>query len=485
MRTHRLLSLAPAVLCAIAVQLVSAPATSAHGAWLPPQTLGPVDYFGADNQDGADSQHILAGNARGDDAVVWESPRGLLLARASPGRPFGPAQLLTREREAEASVAIDDRGDVLVVWQYSDNSVVVPDVGVDGTEAICCERIKVAMLRAGPSRASSVSLTPGSLSARVESIAISGDGSLASVVYRSTPRSLIKRARLAYPPGSELVVRLAAFDKGFGPAVDLGRKGILLSLRATAHQVIALHTDPDGDADTVHEAIIDAATARLRSREVGDAGALRFFSSIGGFDRDGDLALLVEENLNLGFSHDLITQPVGKQLRVLPIAVERGHESEHGLILEPSSIFDEPALSVSPGGSFLGAWTVYSSGGDSLRVATGRLPSARLSSPTTVPLLSPTSPYGSPQVATDSSGQAVVMVVRKEVGTNGVDAQVVGLFRTSSGRFTAPTVLDEVGNENSLGDAVVTINEHGEGTALWEADPNYKSELVARRFRVP
>jgi hypothetical protein len=324
------------------------------------------------------------------------------------------------------------------------------------------------------------------VSAEIEAIAVSGDGSLASVVYRSTPKSLIKALGSIENPGgtrgSELFTRVAAFGESFGPAVDLGHEQVLVSLRATARQVIALDTrNSEGEAAPIYEAII-SSTGPLRSRQVGDA-ALRS-AEHPELDRYGDLALLVaEENLNpFVISHDLIVQPVGKQLRVVPVAVERGHESEQGLVLEPEGIFDEATLSVSPGGSFLMAWLVYSSAGGSLKVATGRLPHAHLNSPATVPLLSPAS-VDNPRVAADSDGQAVILVVRSpDVEAN---AQVVGLFRTSSGRFTGATVLDEVGNTNSLGNAAVTIDEHGEGTALWEADPNYKSELVAERFRVP
>jgi hypothetical protein len=201
----------------------------------------------------------------------------------------------------------------------------------------------------------------------------------------------------------------------------------------------------------------------------------------GSFDRRGDLALLAELNVGIGVGHDLGTKRAAARLQLRQLALERGREAPNGggLILEPFDIFYEPVLSVSTSGTFLAAWTTYSPVEPTLKLAVGHLPSPRLGAPVTAVM---PAGFRDPQVAVNPTGDAVIMGVQ---GGEHTEAQVLGLFLSASAQLSAPVDLGEVGNTNQLGQAAIAIAENGEGVAVWEADPNFKETLVARRFRVP
>jgi hypothetical protein len=90
----------------------------------------------------------MAGNGRGDAALVYEEDNGIALAVARPGRPFAAPRLLPRSGDYSNvdQVAIDERGNVVVVWNYNDGSQPDPiDVRGEG----CCERLRIALLKRG------------------------------------------------------------------------------------------------------------------------------------------------------------------------------------------------------------------------------------------------------------------------------------------------------------------------------------------------
>jgi hypothetical protein len=65
----------------------------------------------------------VAGNAQGDAAVVFQGTRGLQIALARGGGPFGPARAVRGGKGGSApNIALDERGNVLVLWSYFDNS---------------------------------------------------------------------------------------------------------------------------------------------------------------------------------------------------------------------------------------------------------------------------------------------------------------------------------------------------------------------------
>ncbi len=471
------MAVASALAAGLALSGQTALGASRSSGWLSSQTLGPGAYFNAE------SHHVLAGNAAGAEAVVWVSSRGIQLARADPGRAFGPALLISRRTPSGTPfVAIDGHGDVLVAWQYSDGSVEIPDIGVYGFETICCDHVVAATVGAGKRRVHTRALTSASVSAEVESIGISQSGSVAAVAYRSTPKALIVSKRSRYVAGSELMMRTAAHGRRFSAPHALAANAELrVPFGASVGGLRALYrtTRADGPSKEPTTSLGEVAvtdTGRFRTRTIGAIKGLR--SIEGGFDQDGELAALVEENVGLGIVHDFGVQTAGGALRLKQAALERSRLGPEGGI-ELSAIFTSPTLSVSTRGTFLAEWGTGPPLRSIYKLAVGHLPSGRLSDPVEAPLPAASSDI---RVAVNGDGQAVITAVD---GLDETRAEVLGMFRTASGRLTAPVDLGEVGNTNSLGEAALTVSASGEGTAVWEADPGDRTTLVARRFRVP
>jgi hypothetical protein len=71
----------------------------------------------------ADEEIELAGNVRGDAALVFLDRRGLRLAYARRGHAFGPARRVPRSRGGTVPrVVIDRRGNVALAWNYFDGT---------------------------------------------------------------------------------------------------------------------------------------------------------------------------------------------------------------------------------------------------------------------------------------------------------------------------------------------------------------------------
>src|SRR2546423_7536828 len=71
----------------------------------------------AQTPSGESGAPVLAGNERGDAALVFRSGSGISLALARPGREFGrPRKVPGTSNESSGRVAIDEHGNVLVVW---------------------------------------------------------------------------------------------------------------------------------------------------------------------------------------------------------------------------------------------------------------------------------------------------------------------------------------------------------------------------------
>jgi opacity protein-like surface antigen len=139
--TRRRLLLANA--CACALFAAAAPA-AAGAAWTAPQDLGPAGFSYNDT--------ALASNDRGDAVTAFSQSRGIRIARAAPGAPFGASITVSTDGESPR-VAIDARGVALIAWSYDDGSISESD-GFRGT-LNCCQRTKVVVWRPGhaPTRA--------------------------------------------------------------------------------------------------------------------------------------------------------------------------------------------------------------------------------------------------------------------------------------------------------------------------------------------
>jgi hypothetical protein len=94
---------------------------------------------------------VVAGNERGNAALVYDGANGLYVAVAEPGRDFGPPRLVPSSRDGRdfERIAVDERGNVLVGWTYNDGSQAPrPSQRDEG----CCRRVRLALLRHGSSQ---------------------------------------------------------------------------------------------------------------------------------------------------------------------------------------------------------------------------------------------------------------------------------------------------------------------------------------------
>ena len=134
--SHHLRALTSAALACAA--LAAALPAAAGAAWTAPQALGAGDYSG--------DAVALKSNARGDAVTVLADSRGVHVARATAGRPFG-ARLRIDTDGLTPQVAIDGRGVALIAWEYDDGSFFGPDDFRGYTS--CCIGTKVVVWRPG------------------------------------------------------------------------------------------------------------------------------------------------------------------------------------------------------------------------------------------------------------------------------------------------------------------------------------------------
>lgn len=100
-----------------------------------------------------DQSVALAANGRGDAAAAFEDSRGVRLALARSGRQFGRSKRVPGSQSGrDPKVAIDESGNVLVVWSYNDGTA--PPRPFDRDEGCCLgARMTVRNARNGHFRA--------------------------------------------------------------------------------------------------------------------------------------------------------------------------------------------------------------------------------------------------------------------------------------------------------------------------------------------
>ena len=128
----------PLITLVLAALACAAPATATAAGWTPPQELGPSGFASYDT--------AIASNASGDAVTAFSQSRGMYIARASAGAPFGTALRMDSEG-LYPRIAIDARGVALIAWEYDDGSFSGSD-GFRGT-VTCCTGTKVVVWRPG------------------------------------------------------------------------------------------------------------------------------------------------------------------------------------------------------------------------------------------------------------------------------------------------------------------------------------------------
>src|SRR4051812_8805840 len=85
----------------------------------------------------------LAGNERGDAAVAFERGDSIALAIAHRGHRFGKARTVPNSGSGtQPKVAIDEQGNVLVLWSYFDG---FDEGDIESRDDPCCQGTVVAV----------------------------------------------------------------------------------------------------------------------------------------------------------------------------------------------------------------------------------------------------------------------------------------------------------------------------------------------------
>jgi hypothetical protein len=164
----------------LAVATLALVLASPAAAWVP-QRLSPN---GSEN--GA-----LVTNERGDAAAVFVTSKALRLAVARPGRKFGPSEFVPGSNGARSPrLAIDESGNVVIVWSYFDESD--PDPPSSRDEG-CCLSARMTVRTAGSGHFR-----------RVQNLAPEG-----RQLYPATPAIAHGRVAVAWGHGSRTYARFA------------------------------------------------------------------------------------------------------------------------------------------------------------------------------------------------------------------------------------------------------------------------------------
>ncbi len=456
-----------------ALVLGIAPAAMARtdsGAWSAPQVLGAANYFGPDRGTGGPQ---LVSNASGDRAVAWIG-QGLRVALARDGGPFGPSRVIASSVQAGPIVAIDERGDVAVAWDFNDHSHAVP-IPAENETRYCCEHVVVATLAAGARRFRYQDLATPQRSLHLRSLAIAANGSTVAVSYASEPLATIAGNGTAY----ELFARVGRLERPLGRGVALGAELEVFSMRATPGQASLLMGVTGSQVAGLREVVV---TRRgRRTAEHGVRGLVGFRSSTEpeGYDARGDFALLAEVNVPSGIAYDYATRRPGGPFRVQRLAT--------GLISEEREPIRGPSLAVSTTGRVLATWIGAAEAStltSTLIVAAGRLPGDRLQHRTTLSQVFPGLGFGVTTDAINARGQGVIVADQNDPTARFQEGgPLLALFRSPTARLSPLRSIGRIEDVASSDEApAVVIDAHGEGVAVWR---NGRGELIARRFQSP
>lgn len=470
------------MLLAAAISGAALVASSAQAGvrWGPRQRLGSVGYYPTSYQ--------LAGNARGDEAIVWEEPDGALkVARAHPGGTFGPGRLLSRRAYEEPAVAMNRRGDLIIAWDYSDNSYVPPPDSREGSR--CCDHVRVAMLdRTGRIRARET-LTPDGVTSDVAAVALADDGSTAAVLYRS---SLPSRASGLSESGvSHILLRVARFGKSFGRVVGFGYDGPE-SLRADSRGVTVVYgteagteanpfewfeREPELSVATMIEARVPANGRRVTRRRLA-----RIRYEAGGISNEGvvDMQFNYDAHGDLAALFTLRLDSVGLRLATLRPGASLHARNVRSASKSPplDRTFSAPAMAVAPSGRGIVTWSGYEH--DQIGVALGKLPSDVFRLRAVLHPLPANRTLEAMSDAIDSDGQAAIALTAS--GTFGEGRSVVAVLRSAGGHFEKAKLLAGYGLREGEAAPRVVIDSHGSGVVTWVGPSR---SVFAQRFQAP
>src|SRR3954447_21213459 len=265
----------------------------------------------------------LAGNARGDAALAFELRNGIGLAIAHRGRAFGKPRRVPFSAGATApKVAIDEQGNVLVLWTYFDG---FEEEDFESREGPCCEGTLATVRYARGKHYRRVqALTPPGHEVTAEAYAIRRG-----------------RAGIVWSEGSRIRARFAAAGHGFGSTAEVIESGTGLAV-SLAHGRRVTYASYGAHSTRIREFRVRRGTAHQRrtlARGLPDVALVRVATNTRG-----------EQAAAWQRSDHQSTSPVH-------LAVRSAAGSFQSRLVSHRGAFDSaPAVAIADSGAAVAAW---------------------------------------------------------------------------------------------------------------------------------
>lgn len=447
--------------------------------WSASQALGEVSY------------QLLRG-ARlvsapdGHMAVAWNH-NGVVLALAGPGKRFGHPLRLADRSDSRPVVAIDARGEAIVAWDYSDNSV-RPPREERSSGSSCCDHVRIAMVRPGGKVVSYQTVTPPGRSAEVEQVAISSDGSTVAVSYSSVSEMVARYGSWRIATTRRLVVRVASFGRRFSAAAAVGTGASSAMLRVHARRAYVIYSEngfPEEQEAVVsrHGQLISrmlvggVAVGVTRTSFVPPARTYTVEQLASGFDAKGDAILLIDEE-QLSAEYEADRRHLQTMIRGVDGRFWTDTFATAGVYYKEA--FCTPSLSVAPSGLALAAWGAACEG-QQISLAFGSIDGRHRGLRQTRGLALPTHADHLRAVtcALGPHDRGLIVIDMETPATRGL-SKVIAITRSGSGRLGIPhQVSSELGEFDA--EPQVVIDAHGRGVVIWL---DQSSDLMATWFKL-
>jgi hypothetical protein len=382
----------------------------------------------------------LAGNGRGDAALLFETRDGLSLALARPGHGFGrPRAVPHVGDETNAGVAMDERGNVLVVWTDNDHTIPAAPFSRDDD---CCNRVRVALLRAESRRFSGPkTISPRRVDAFPQAFSIVNG-----------------RVGIAWNEGLDVVGRFSRRGLGLGPAVRTSADYALAAVPLRTGPVLTFYRYHYTSGGTVRWSLWDL---KVRGR----SPVVRKLFSRHGELPSVDLAANARGDQALTWSE----QVASNRYQVFAAARSRNGPF-HPRRVSPRGSFDEPHVAIGSTGAAVAGW------GDGRQLFTaGRRPGGAFGKGVGFGRRRTGVFFDDVQVACATSGRAVI-AWRQQNGQGGEHEHAA--FRSRGGRRLNDRDFGPVSNFGSPD--VTAMDDHAVARVAWANDAVY-----AARGRFP
>jgi hypothetical protein len=381
----------------------------------------------------------LAGNARGDAAAVFERGSAIAVAFARRGHRFGKAKIVPSSGGGDApKVAIDEQGNVLVLWNYFDE---FEDDDIESRDEPCCTGtlMTVRSARTGHFRRVQA-LTPPGDEVTVGAFAIAHG-----------------RVGVAWSEGPFIRARFAARGKRLDPIVQVIAAGEALSVSLAHGARRVTYVRYGANVSSIRE--FGARKGRAVGRRKLAAGLPDFANVSVATNARGQQVAAWQR------SEKESTSPVYLAVR------ERGGKFKRRLVSHRGA-FGVPRLAIARSGAAVAAWPTTRGA----LLASSKPPGGRFGIASRFDRNGRRTEVSSVQLAVNSVGLAVIGWTQQQRGHS---EKVFGAFRTAFGPRTRPRRLGGVETLGAQGSAA--IDSHDRARLLWRQGGKVK----AARARYP